>query len=93
MAVGLTGPGPDPQNQKNVICRHSWNEGHVHLVTDANSPMILQYPLGSRILTVGLPLRKTILKELHMGTPRGTPRGEALKKASKDKRPKSPKPT
>ena len=93
MAVGLTGPGPDPQNQKHVICRQflergSCNFGDRCKFSHDSSILVKKPNCSSRVATP-----KTIPKEIPHGTPRGTPRGGAPKNDAKDKRPKSPKPS
>ena len=93
MAVGLTGPGPDPQNQKNVTCRQFMERGsctfgdRCKFSHDPSTPA-KKPNSNSRIATP-----RNTPKGTPQGTPRGIPRGEASKKTPKDKRPKSPKPT
>ena len=91
MAVGLTGPGPDPQNQKNVIRRQFMERGSCTFCDRCKFFHDPSIPAGNPNSNSRTPTPKGIPKGIPHGTPRGTPRGEVPKKASKDKRPKSPK--
>ena len=79
MAVGLTGPGPDPQNQKNVICRQFLERGSCNFGDRCefshDSSIFVKKPNSSS----GNATPKTIPRGIPHGTPRGTPRGGAPK--------------
>ena len=93
MAVGLTGPGPDSQKQKLIVCRQFSERGscsfgdRCKFFHDASISSGKPNP-NSRGATP-----KTTPKGTPRGTPSGTPRGGTPKKDPKDKRHKSSKPS
>ena len=94
MAVGLTGPGLDSQNQRHMVCRPFSERGSCNfgdLPTFFHDASISPGKPSNSNSRGATP--KTIPKGIPRGTPRGIPRGGTPKKDSKDKRHKSPKPS
>ena len=78
-------------NQKNVICRPFVERGSCNFGDRCTFFHDFQYFYPNSICRIATP--KTIPKGMPHGTPRGTPRGGAPEKDSKERRPKSLKPS
>ena len=93
MTVGLTGPGPDSQNQKHVVCRQFSERGSCSFGDSCKFFHDASICTGKPNPNSRGATPKTTPKRIPRGIPRGTPRGRTPKKDSKDKRHKSPKPS
>ena len=97
MAVGLTGPGPDSQNQKHIVCRQFPERGSCSFGDRCKFSHDASISTGKPNPSSRGATPKTTPKGTPRGTPRATPRGiprgGTPEKVSKGKRHKSPKPS
>ena len=66
MAVGLTGPGPDSQNQKHIVCRQFSERGSCSFGDRCKFFHDASIRQGSQIPTAGVPPRRQNRRELHV---------------------------
>ena len=97
MAAGLTGSGPDFQNQKHIVCRQVLERGSCSFGDRCefshDSSIFTGKPNSNSRNATPKIIPKGTPRGTQRGTPRGTPRGGTPKKDSKEKRHKSPKPS
>ena len=86
MAVGLTGPGLDYQNQKHIVCRQFSERGSCSFGDRYNISRDASISTGNPNPNSRGATPKTTPKGIPRGTPRGTPRGGTPEKDSKGKR-------